>query len=173
MRVVTIARKPCSESSTTANVVKHEAGALNIGASRVGTEKVRIGHNQGDSFSQSYKEKGTQPTRTHYTEVTGRWPPNVLLLHGDSCEIIGERKVKTGTAHRQKGGGRTLFSETVKPAMVNMSYGDADGNETVPQWSCEEGCAVAALDKDQVWSSDSGGASRFFRQFGGSSSELE
>ena len=76
-------------------------------------------------------------------------------------------------------------------------YGDADGTETVAAWSCAEGCPVAALDEqsgvlrargnqtptkrgsggifwagngngvDPVDSGDTGGASRFFKQFVG------
>jgi hypothetical protein len=31
--------------------------------------------------------------------------------------------------------------------MEDMGYADADGNETIPQWACEEGCPVADLDR--------------------------
>jgi len=175
MRVITIARKPF-KGSTTRNVVEYEAGALNIDAARIGDKK--------------------------------RWPPNVMLTHRDGCKIVGERKVPTGTAHRENSGGRTIFSETEKKTMPNMTYADEDGMGTIPDWECEPECPVASLDrqsgeltsgtgavkrsssKDQggnrasaygaesrpegtpvVTYGDTGGASRFFRQFGGDQSE--
>jgi len=91
-----------------------------------------------------------------------RWPSNMLLMHKANCEIVGERKVPTGTAHREKSGGKTIFSETEKKTMPNMTYADEDGMETIPAWECEDGCPVAYM--------DTGGASRFFKQFGGKSS---
>lgn len=94
-----------------------------------------------------------------------RWPANLILIHKDGCEIVGERKVSTGTAHREKSGGRTVFSETEKKTMPNMTYADGDGMETVPDWKCEAGCPVADLDKRQH--GDAGAASRFFKQLGG------
>lgn len=136
MRVVTVARKPCVASSTTANVVAHEAGALDLKRSRVGVE----GH-------------------------AGRWPSNVVLVHRPGCRVVGMRKVATGTAHRKKSGGRTIFSETEKPPMENMSYAGADGKETVPDWRCVPECPVRRVDGDTE------GASRFFKGFGGGGSE--
>ena len=76
-----------------------------------------------------------------------RWPANVLLVHCSSCKIVGERKVPTGTAHRENSGGRTIFSETEKKTMPNMTYADEGGMETIPEWDCEPGCAVAQLDR--------------------------
>jgi hypothetical protein len=187
VRVVTVARKPCSSSSTTANVVEHETGALNIDSCRI----------------QPLKDTGETSA-----PAAGRWPGNVLLVHRPGCKIVGTRKVATGTAHRKNSGGRTIFSETEKPAMDDMTYADADGKETVPDWSCEPGCPVAELDRQSgtltsgsgtvkrassagrggnkgaaygaenrpdgtpmIWYGDTGGASRFFKGFGGAGSE--
>jgi hypothetical protein len=187
VRIVTVARKPCASSSTTANVVEHEAGALNIDASRIRPLGI-----SGEVFA----------------PAAGRWPGNVLLVHRGTCRVVGTRKVATGTAHRKNSGGRTIFSETEKPAMDDMTYADADGKETVSDWSCEPGCPVAELDRQSgmltsgsgtvkrassagrdgnkgsaygaenradgtpmIWYGDTGGASRFFKGFGGEGSE--
>lgn len=154
MRIVTVARKPCAASSTTENVVEHQAGALNIDASRVSyvsredrreeTRGVHVGgayeHPAGSSF-----KKAHNPVAPAHED--GRWPTNVLLVHRPGCKIVGERKVPTGTAVRHRGGGKTIFSETDKPPLEDMSYADVDGNETIPQWACEESCPVADLDR--------------------------
>lgn len=79
-------------------------------------------------------------------DTAGRWPSNVLLVHRPTCVVVGERKVPTGTAHREKSGGRTIFSETDKKPLPNMSYADADGMETVPAWACDDECPVFFLD---------------------------
>jgi hypothetical protein len=125
-------------------------------------------------------------------------------MHLDACEIVGSRKVKTGTAHREQGGGNTIFSDTKKKPLPDMTYADEDGMETVPDWRCAEGCPVAELDaqsgelqsgsgtvkrksaanregnrsstygaesrqdgRPEIFYGDRGGASRFFKNFGG------
>lgn len=214
MKIVTVARKPCASSSTTANVVEHGAGALNIEECRVSYRgpddlKETLARNPGTDrrvTSNLYDtESVSRPMqRTH---TGGRWPPNVMLVHRPGCKVTGTRKVATGTAHRKNSGGRTVFSETEKPPMDDMSYADADGKEMIPEWDCEPGCPVAEIDRqsgqltsgsgtvkrasaadrrgntgssygaesrgegeEQVWYGDTGGASRFFKGFGGEGS---
>jgi hypothetical protein len=41
-----------------------------------------------------------------------------------------------------------------------VGHADKDGKETISDWACVEGCPVQELDEQ-----DSGGASRFFKQF--------
>jgi len=205
-----VARKPRQAGSTTANVVEHEAGALNIGKSRVGASFVSAGGNNFDAWRSGENRTDRPDQHGNATAQTqpGRWPPNVLFVHRSGCKVIGTRKVATGTAHRKNSGGRTIFSEGEKPPMEDMSYGGADGKETVPNWRCEHGCPVAELDRQsgeltsgsgtvkrassaqrdgnvsasygaesradgepQVWYGDTGGASRFFKGFGGQGSE--
>ena len=211
MRVVTVARKPCSEGSTTANVVEHHAGAINVDACRISyaseTDKTpTVGH--GDFR----REPGIGAELPHHKEGwgqwevnhTGRWPANVILVHCSGCAVVGERRVPTGKAVRERSGGKTIFSETDKKPLPNMTYADENGRETVPMWSCEPGCPVASMDAQtgvltsgsgtvkrssgrerkgnrgaaygaenrpdgtpMIFYGDTGGASRFFKQFGG------
>jgi len=215
MRVVTVARKPCQSGSTTANVVEHEAGALNIAASRIAYQseadktptvgKGAFASEEGIGAEFPHHKKGWGQWQVNHG---GRWPPNVMLVHRLGCRVVGTRKVATGTAHRKNSGGRTIFSEGEKPPMEDMSYAGADGKETVPNWECEAGCPVAELDRESgqltsgsgtvkrasagsregnkgaaygaenradgtpmIWYGDTGGASRFFKGFGGQGSE--
>lgn len=152
MRVITVVRKPCVEKSTTENVVKHEAGALNIEGCRIDTTDsldggayAKDGKDRHDGYANwRFKRKGGAG---EFKQPTGRWPTNVMLAHRPGCRVIGTRKVPSGTAHRENSGGRTIFSETEKKTMPNMTYADEDGMETVPQWACEADCPVASLDR--------------------------
>ena len=90
MKVITIARKPVV-GTVAENVIDHGCGAINIGGCRVGSETIKVGHNAGDSFSQSYKSKGTQPERSHYTSHVGRWPANLILQGEAVVEDLGEQ----------------------------------------------------------------------------------
>jgi len=105
---------------------------------------------------------------------------------------VGEREVASGVAVRERSGGKTIFSETAKPPMENMTYGEG-GKESIPDWRCAESCPVSDLDAQSGISTskghvrhnagswkvrkvgnvvaavetphtDTGGASRFFKQ---------
>lgn len=153
MRIVTIARKPLASTTVTKNCLDHQAGALNIDATRiayrseadktpsVGQGDLRREPGVGSEFSHHKKNWGARAVNHE-----GRWPANVILQHLPECRIIGSRKVKSGTAHRENSGGNTIFSDTKKKPLPNMSYADSDGMETVPDWSCAPECPVAALD---------------------------
>lgn len=209
-----MARKPCVALSTTVNVVEHQAGALNVDECRISyasTNDLRetLSRNPGTDrrFTSNLYDTESETRLMQRTNPAGRWPTNVILLHRRGCKMVGTRKVSTGTAHRENSSGRTIFSETEKPPMENMSYADADGKETIPDWQCEPGCSVAEIDRQSgtltsgsgavkrassaqregnrgaaygaenraegtpmIWYGDTGGASRFFKGFGGQGS---
>jgi hypothetical protein len=79
----------------------------------------------------------------------GRWPPNLLFVHGPGCRRIGSTKIKGDKrpfiwARNSKGG---FLNKTSEPrAKPHPGYADEDGNETVEEWSCEDSCSVAILD---------------------------
>ena len=99
----------------------------------------------------------------------GRFPANLILVHGPTCHCEGTKKVKnpsgsvTGNEPSAvtknaygKFQGRTSFS----------SFGDEDGTEEVANWICEQGCPVRILDGQSgtLKMQNEGGASRFFKQ---------
>lgn len=215
-----MARKPCASGSTTANVVEHQAGALNVDACRV------VYQSEADKTptvgkGEFHREEGVGAEFPHHKEGWGqwkvnhggRWPSNVLLVHRPGCEVVGTRKVATGVAVRRNVGhstkGLISYARGTKDAEMrdDVSYAEADGKETVPDWRCEPGCPVAALDRQSgtltsgtgavkrassadghgnrgaaygsesraegtpmVCYGDTGGASRFFKGFGGAGS---
>ena len=84
---ICLARKPLSEKTVAANVLKWGTGGLNIDASRIGTEerinaRQPIYHGNTGTFS----AQGEIPTRVDKT-VTGRFPANVI--HDGSDEVVG------------------------------------------------------------------------------------
>ena len=188
MKVIHVLRKPCSESTVAANVLKFGTGALNIDATRIGSVESTVRPNGPIGFhgGGSGGIGGSD---------TGRWPANLVLQHLPTCEQTGTREEAGYTVNRFTdgakpfggGAGHPYESEQVPPS-------------TVPVWACAEGCPIAGLDaqsgvskstggrtvtrsgggnvgsgkaSEKAWSNndpglgDTGGASRYFKQLGG------
>lgn len=124
-------RKP-GDGTIANNIWKHGVGALHVDACKVG---------------------GTETVRGH-------WAPNLGFSHSDGCERVGTKLIPgqkttkrppdlqspTGWGHKRQDG--------------EIRYAtDADGMETVEDWRCVAGCAVAALEGQAP------GVSRLFPQF--------
>ena len=114
---ICLARKPLSEKSVAANVLKHGTGAINVDACRVGTEV------ETWPKSRSYAPGQMQPGGVGQTILTGpapqgRWPAN--LVHDGSDEVVSgfpETAAALGGAVTSKpgliyGGGAGLPSHT-------------------------------------------------------------
>jgi hypothetical protein len=149
MRVVTVARKPCSEGTVTGNVLVHAAGALCIGRCRVGNEEITQ-HGRKAKSGTGWEDHWHNELESG-ASWTGRWPANVVLVHRSGCEIVGERRVATGTAVRRNVGhstkGLISYAQGSKDAEMrdDVSYADADGKEAVPDWQCEGRCPVGVM----------------------------
>jgi len=78
---IILARKPCSEKTVAANVLKHGAGAINIDGCRVGSEAHIVHGKDAGNF-----QPGSGNTQKDYHEVMGRWPANVV--HDGSEEVL-------------------------------------------------------------------------------------
>jgi len=92
---ICLARKPLSEKTIAANVLKWGTGGLNIDASRIGTEerinaRQPIYHGNTGTFS----AQGEIPTRVDKT-VTGRFPANVILTYPEDEYILKENVTST------------------------------------------------------------------------------
>ena len=216
MKVIHVLRKPCSEGTVAANVLRWGTGALNIDASRVGYENTQNpatnplyrkeagykNNNAPDTGSSSYSLKDGSGERNPHTG--GRWPANLVLQHLDGCRQEGTREVKALGATGSKSGGASgpACIEVGAAPLERRAWVSDNGTETVAAWSCAEGCPIAALDAQSgiikngdgtggtksyvndcgqfagitgntqriahTIYNDTGGASRFFRQVGGS-----
>jgi len=192
MRVIHVLRKPLSEGTVAANVLKHGCGGINISASRIGSDSTRR------PTGTKMFGKGTGWNEHNMKDImggsdSGRWPANVILQHLDGCRCEGVKKVKASAA--ASGPSLTGKSTSNSRGVFNgvgstPFYSGEDGKETVANWICEPGCPVRALDeqsgtltssgtrnRDSMFNrgngapltgfGDKGGASRFFKQVGG------
>ena len=77
MRVIHVARKPLSEASVAANILKHGTGALHVDATRIGDE----GGTRRDGRATKPNEAGWENMRGHGIAVldAGRWPANLVV----------------------------------------------------------------------------------------------
>ena len=120
MKVVYLLRKPLSEGTITANVLKHGTGAINIEACRTPTSdnlnggaysknaserhdgdkswrfrnggRRKLPGDERDNKSAGMFGEGST-SEFEYEQPTGRWPSNVILQHLDGC---GDSSCNTG-----------------------------------------------------------------------------
>jgi len=176
MRVVHVLRKPLSEGTVASNTLKHGCGGLNIGSSRIGGSG---GTTRSGQTPYPLKEDGTEDrsvswARTGHEIVAtgeGRWPANLILQHLDGCRCAGTKRVKGSELNPRCSSESVGGIYSPMGTVHKRGHTDEDGKETIANWICVEGCPVKALDEQTgvVSYGDTGGASRFFKQIGGSS----
>lgn len=138
VEVIAMARKPL-DGTIAANCERYGSGALNIDASRIGTnghDRFGGGKNGSSGFAIGYdRGDGWTPG-----SAAGRWPANLVLSHLPGCKRVGTKRVK----------GSYLDHECTKDSNVYGAYGterrqgytDPNGLETVDAWECAPGCPV-------------------------------
>lgn len=180
MKVVHVLRKPCSEGTVAANVLRWGTGALNIDATRISaTDAFGGGAKATSGFVNGYAADGWVPG-----SPLGRWPANLVLQHLDGCVQGGTRKVKgQNPQYASDGKGETglhVYNRNnriwgTRPARTGIGHADPDGTETVTAWACGAGCPVAGLDaqsgdlhiRGNIQQSASGGGSELTVKPGG------
>lgn len=83
---IILARKPLSEKTIVANVLKHGTGGINIDGCRVGTESVPYFTSSGGRKFEPNKTQPERSTKLAGTHDKGRFPAN--LIHDGSEEIV-------------------------------------------------------------------------------------
>lgn len=164
-------RTPMSEATAVDQIAGTQTGALNVEVCRIqggikqataGRRTIRWGVGMGGC---SY-EKGTGAIFTN----EGRWPTNVVLIHGPSCRLIGETKIDGHKGYPNgPGGSSSQFSQ--KGTATNRKeawagHADADGKETIPLWECQDDCPARLLD-GQSGVRKSGGGDKHGRKASG------
>lgn len=135
---IVVARKPLS-GTVAANVLAYGTGGLNVDACRI----------EGDAWSRPGRAESNvfgayAPIPTE-SSPAGRWPPNLLLTHSESCGETCVDGCPVAEMDRQSGN---------RPGMSGGGKHRAD----------YEGGMFGAIDSDAA-RGDSGGASRFFPVF--------
>ena len=129
---VVVARKPLSEKTVAANVLKHGTGGLNIDGSRISANGDNLnGGKQGGTDNEVYS-KGLGDSSGRSMALDGRWPANIIL-DPYTAELLDEQ---SGFSISRVGKARTTNNDPT----VFTSGLNATGQEH----------------------NDSGGASRFF-----------
>lgn len=113
---ICLARKPLSESTVAENVERWGTGAINIDASRIGTETIST-HGGGDKLS-GMKGNGNSGIG-EYREHQGRWPANIILDEA-AAEMLDEQsgELTSGKLNRE-----SITAE-------NKTYGNAPKKRT-------------------------------------------
>jgi hypothetical protein len=160
-------RKPIAEPTVVGQVLATGTGAFNVGACRVAyasesdkrleTRGVHVGgayqHAAGNAFKKDVN-------RVAEVNDAGRWPTNVVLIHGPGCTLIGERRIQGHKGYPNgPGGSSSQFSQKgTKTTRTSAWAGHADGEgkETISEWSCQEGCPVALLDSQSGFTHSDG-----------------
>jgi site-specific DNA-methyltransferase (adenine-specific) len=130
MKSIHVLRKPCSESTVAANVLKHGTGGINVDGSRIGTTV------ETWPTSRSYPYGGgvTYGSKAAPTEVTqaappGRWPANLVLgacLDSELDSVFPHTKaVAVYNTKVQPERGSRAFRVVQREAMVVPGPGDS------------------------------------------------
>jgi len=197
MRMIHVLRKPLSEGTVAANTLRHGTGGINIDASRVGSDRIPINRLEvwsgfGRKERPAYvatTSKGRWPANVILQHLEGCRCGGVKRVKA----ITGGMKPGSTGAFGKHG-----VYGTAEGLQNKVEHGDAEGKETVANWICEPDCPVARLDADSLAGGmhsagssrsakreagktgmfpmdgdghrfgDTGGASRFFKQVGGS-----
>jgi len=102
---IVLARKPISEKTVAANVIKHTTGAINIDGCRVatGTDDIPSAGNRTATFGTQETISGGDGSGGYIAHNKGRWPANII--HDGSAEVLElfPENVKGGTWAKTKG----------------------------------------------------------------------
>ncbi len=163
-RVLTafLCRRPLGSGMTVAeNVLRYGAGGLWIDGCRVVTGDDLNGgaYSAGGRAAPMTGDGRTgaslgmfEPGRGagEYKQPTGRWPTNLVLVHGPGCVQCGSKVVKgiTGGSVRGATAFGLLNDDSWVPKPVDKHYYiSEDGTETVAAWECQEDCPVRMMDE--------------------------
>ena len=155
-------RWPLQKNSTIIeNVLIRNQGGLNIDGCRVAYLSDNVvtptvgrklqGPNPGCKTNlPGYKENWGQWKAT----PLGRWPPNLILVHGPNCTQMGTQNIRGSHAVAHKGKSVTDKAypnrrNTYAPVADHpvKSHVNQDGTETVPSYNCQPNCPVRLLDE--------------------------
>jgi site-specific DNA-methyltransferase (adenine-specific) len=121
---ICLARKPLSEKSIAANVLKWGTGALNIDATRIGTTReVPASHSKSVSAVGATGISGKR-LESELDPNIGRWPAN--LIHDGSDEVVaGFPNVASGYTDGRKAGVGSVALGDYGAGKFAESYGDS------------------------------------------------
>lgn len=149
---IVLARKPLEKGLSIAeNVLKWGTGAINIDASRIGSELIK-GQKAGQGFNNVKgfgvnTKLGNEEAKEYISEdVKGRFPANFIMTHHPDCECVGYKKVGSGKEGGYNYKGNNYSVEGFVPnnsVEANSNFGE----ETIEDWKCHDDCPIKILDE--------------------------
>ncbi len=154
-----VARKPLA-GTVAENVQRHGCGALNIDAGRIASGGASPSVARRESAARSGNApvaRGVSPSgwgvrgdaalyiAPRPSEQLGRFPAALALVHSEGCELVGTTRVRGQQAILRNESAEMGYSGGTTRKPGQLGHADADGMETVDEWVCVEGCAVAEL----------------------------
>jgi DNA modification methylase len=123
VELICLARKPISEKTVAANVLKYGTGALNIDECRITSSGEILGRKSKTSFGLLHGDNPRSKPMEASEHPKGRWPANVI--HDGSDEVIeGFPESKDGIAVRRNGNqGRGTFPVKIQKGSKDSGYG--------------------------------------------------
>ena len=157
-------RKPLTQPTVGEQLLSTATGGVHVDACRVATSE----NLNGGAYSVSGRSRklagdgragaslgmyeSGRKAHGDYQQPSGRWPPNLLLVHGPGCVRLGTKKVVAANAPGRSSAGegeRAIgFGKNAGNARKMPFYTDPSdyGMETVAAWECERSCPVLRLD---------------------------
>lgn len=157
------------EGTVAETVLKYGTGGLNIDACRVGsiegnpsinrrevarrTGRAPIPGSAAEAEARGRIERRGSPSvymEDRASEHLGRWPTNLVFIHGEGCKRDGVKTVlgSNGGGMRRDGANNLVYGKhSGHPQVEVVGYADASGQETIPNWLCTPECPVRALDE--------------------------
>ena len=160
---ILLCRKPLSESTVAANVLKHGTGGINVGECRIGfkvgnSREGNIGDKSGNVF-EKYGDVG------YRLSPQGRWPTNVILQHHMECEQIGTKDKVVDWECHAKCPVRELDRQSKERGMHSAGkYRPRTPGGTYKREENATPFGAIGVDHKGFRVGDFGGASRFFYQ---------
>lgn len=136
-------RKPISEKTVAANVLKHGTGGINVDSCRIGTEKIESGRAGRSGVAGGNYKAGMKADSCG--TATGRFPANLVLSHNEDCDEACTEGCAVAMLDEQSGELKSGANPTRRLSPKTKNAFNKFGME----------CNV-------VRGADSGGASRFF-----------
>lgn len=153
---VIVGRKPF-KGTVAKNVLTHGTGALNIDATRIGNETVKVHNAPKGTLAGGEHGRGSvreEDGTIAYRETQGRWPANVTICHEPECEQVGTVTDSVPNFNTRGEDGPML----THGGGMHGSNRTGDENEVgVGIWECVEGCQVAELNRQSGTSKSTGG----------------
>lgn len=149
-----LVRKPCSEKTVAANVLKWGTGGINIDGSRIWTTEMITNHSRSSDAAKSKGKYGdSKEQKSHQTpgQTQGRFPANLVLSHtpfctDEQCDL--ECAIKMLDEQSLAGGMHSAGKASSGKTIVGRDFSVCDGPKR-PRLNT-------------VRLGDCGGASRFF-----------